>query len=80
MKKNKVITEVLVEANSKSWLSKNNTDYKAFEFDMKDVTAIADSVWPGHTDIVIPGGVFTIKVPYQDFIITYNFYNETKKN
>jgi len=80
MKNNKVTTEVLVETNSKPFLKSHHVDYRKFEFDLSDVTGVADSVWPAHTDVVIPGGVFTIKIPYESFIKIYNYYNETQKD
>ena len=52
--------------------------YKDFEFDLKDVKGIADSILPEHTDVVIPGGIFTISNSYVDFKEVYNRFKENK--
>lgn len=60
---------------------KSSLVYKSFHFDLKDVTGYAECVVSGHTDVVIPGGVFSIDMSYSKFHQIYKVYkNEIEKN
>lgn len=78
MKSQRIQTMVLTNLGTEK---KPKWDKKNMEFDLKDVTGFAESQLPGHTDIAIPGGIFTIGIQYLVFQELINkFKDETEEN
>lgn len=79
MKSREIVANVVVDQSTNK--KKPSLVYKTFKFNLKNVTGHAESLVQGHTDIVIPGGVFTIDLNYAEFDKIYNNYkDETEKD
>lgn len=67
---NKVFkTKVIAQSNKKIILSD-------FEFEFKNVKGIIRTEKEGFTDVILPGGIFTIQ---EDYIKISNIYNKQKQ-
>ncbi len=69
-------TQVVLESGRKKQLV-----FRDFEFDALDLKGVIDSDHQGYTDIILPGGVFTIVEDYEVMSEIYNkIKDEIKKN
>lgn len=82
MKNESMETRVIIDTH----ISKKvpSYTYKKFTFSWKNVVAFIESPIPGHCDIVLPGGTFTIEMNYHSVRSElHNFKystNATKEN
>lgn len=59
-------------------LSKKKNITVNFQFEIEDLKGVIENEAQGYTDVVLPGGVFTITEDYDDMVALFDF-NKNRK-